>query len=68
MTIIVNGEPHVFPESTTVEALLRSLSQDPTQPGIAVAVNLSVVRRAEWAHTILNEGDAVELVTATQGG
>lgn len=68
VTLTVNGEPRSFPESTTVETLLRTLGLDPTQPGIAVAVNLNVVRRAEWAQAVLADGDAVELVTATQGG
>jgi sulfur carrier protein len=36
--------------------------------GIAVAVNQTVLTRAEWAGTALRPGDKVEIVSATQGG
>lgn len=36
--------------------------------GIAVAVNQTVLTRAEWAATALRPGDKVEIVSATQGG
>jgi sulfur carrier protein len=52
----------------TVGALLGSMDIDPAQPGIAVALNGSVIPRAAWAHTTLHPGDAVEVVRARQGG
>ena len=52
----------------TVEALLGSMDIDPTQPGIAVALNGSVVPRVAWAQTPLHSGDSVEVVRARQGG
>jgi len=36
--------------------------------GIAVAVNQTVLTKAEWADTALRPGDRVEIVSATQGG
>ncbi len=36
--------------------------------GVAVAHNSEVVPRAQWASRPLADGDAVELVTAVQGG
>jgi sulfur carrier protein len=36
--------------------------------GVAVAVNGTVVPRSRWDDTILAAGDAVEVVTAVQGG
>ncbi len=36
--------------------------------GIAVAVNSEVVPRSQWAVTVLRDGDAVEVITAMQGG
>jgi sulfur carrier protein len=41
---------------------------DPAQPGIAVAINGSVIPRVAWAYTTLHPGDAVEVVRARQGG
>jgi len=36
--------------------------------GIAVAVNGTVVPRSAWPATELRDGDAVEVLTAVQGG
>ena len=68
MAILVNGEPREAPAGTTVEGLLRHLGRDPGMPGVAVAVNDAVVRRAEWARATVQDGDRVEIVTASQGG
>ena len=67
-TIIVNGAPKEVPGSLTIDALLRRLGRDPDVPGVAVALRDSVVRRAEWADTVVDDGDRVEIVTAAQGG
>ncbi|MGE3801289.1 MAG: sulfur carrier protein ThiS [Candidatus Kapaibacterium sp.] len=58
-----------------VELQHRSLLQmmaehgiNPEKPGIAVAVNDTVVRRSDWEKTELADGDHVEVITAMQGG
>lgn len=63
MRITLNGEPTELPDGTTVAALLGCETG-----GRAVAVNAEVVRRADHATTRLTDGDAVEVVTAVQGG
>jgi sulfur carrier protein len=65
--IRLNGQeaPLVAPN---VEALLGCMDIDPAQPGIAVALNGSVVPRTAWAQTQLHSGDSVEVVRARQGG
>jgi sulfur carrier protein len=68
MTIRVNGEDREAPSGATVEGLLRHLGRDPGQPGFAVAVNDTVVRRGDWAEARVHDGDRVEIVTASQGG
>ena len=45
---------------------LTDLVPDPR--GVAVAVNGSVVRAADWSRTRLRDDDRVEVVTAHQGG
>lgn len=67
-TLRVNGEPREVPADLTVRALLAHLGRDPDQPGVAVAVEDRVVRRAEWPATALRDGDRVEIITAAQGG
>jgi sulfur carrier protein len=64
--VIVNGIGRDLPDSASVAdaaALLTSRAE-----GIAVALNDSVVPRAEWAATPLADGDRVEVLTAVQGG
>jgi sulfur carrier protein len=65
--IRVNGEVEPL-TSTTLAALLEEKTVDVGQRGIAVALNGSVVPRAEWPTTPLNPGDSVEIVRARQGG
>ena len=66
--ITVNGEVRELPAALTLADVLRRLDLDPEQPGIAVAVNGAVVRRAAWAETDVQAGDDLEVITATQGG
>ena len=66
--LTVNGDPAQVPPGTTVTDLLRRFGRDPEQPGVAVAVNGAVVRRAAWGETVLSGGDEVEVITARQGG
>lgn len=68
MAVRVNGEAREAPAGATIEGLLRHLGREPGQPGFAVAVNDTVVRRAEWAGTTVHDGDRIEIVTASQGG
>ena len=66
--ITVNGEPRAVPVDATIDALLSHLGRDPEMPGVAVAVNDTVVRRTDWTMTVVKEGDRVEIITASQGG
>jgi len=66
MRIRVNGEEKEVAGGLTVAALLESLDLPPT--GIAVALNMEVVRRSDYAAVALSEGDEVEIVRAVGGG
>ncbi|GAB3282868.1 hypothetical protein GCM10027449_25320 [Sinomonas notoginsengisoli] len=76
--ITVNGEGRDLPDPATVLALVAGTTgrtigadgkpADGGRLGVAVAVNSEVVPRRSWASTALAAGDAVELVTAMQGG
>lgn len=64
----VNGEERAVAADATMADLLHVLGLDPDGTGTAVAVNYVVVRKADWRQFQLNQGDEIEIVTATQGG
>jgi sulfur carrier protein len=66
--VSVNGSPDRVPAGHTVADLLRAATGSPAPRGVAVALNGTVVRRADWPTTGLSDGDRVEVLTAKQGG
>lgn len=62
----MNGETRQVDAGTTVLSLLRALSLPETR--VAVERNLALVRKAEFADTVLGEGDQIEIVTFVGGG
>lgn len=68
MKIHVNGEEKEVRPNLDVYDLLIALELNPTQAGIAVAVNREIIPKAEWQGTKLLEGNAVEIIRAVQGG
>ena len=66
MEIYVNGEKRQVGEGTTVLALLKDLSLPDTR--VAVERNRFLVRKPEFAGTVLGEGDRIEIVTFVGGG
>lgn len=67
--LIVNGEAtSLSPFPATVQSLLLFLGHPPAAPGVAVAVNDEFVPRNLWESHRLRPNDAVEIVTARQGG
>lgn len=66
MTVFLNGEAAELAENASVLDALDVLGVPRT--GVAVAVDGSVVRRADWAATALADGARVEVLTAVQGG
>lgn len=67
MKVYVNGDPREVDDSATLADLVAPAGEG-TPRGIAVAVDGSVVPRAEHARTGLHEGARIEIVTAVQGG
>lgn len=62
MRIQFNGQPRLVEDGATLQDLV------PAARGVAAALNGAVVPAASWESTRLSENDAVELVTAHQGG
>ncbi len=67
LQVSLNGDAVTLSNEQLTEALCE-IGYDPEQQGIAVAINMSVVPRSEWAQTTLSDGDRVDIVGAKQGG
>ena len=66
LSVLVNGEARTLPGGATVADVVSELSGGGR--GTAVARNGEVVPRSLWSRTALASGDAVEVLTAAQGG
>ncbi|MBI3264468.1 MAG: sulfur carrier protein ThiS [Acidobacteria bacterium] len=66
MQIRLNGDPYELAEPIALSELLARLQIDSRR--VAVEHNLTVVRRASYDQTIVNEGDEVEIVSFIGGG
>ena len=66
MRIVLNGDPKDLTGEVTLQQLLDQLSIPNGR--VACEVNLRIVRRAQYAQTVIKEGDAVEIIQAIGGG
>ncbi|MEW6214179.1 MAG: sulfur carrier protein ThiS [Nitrospirota bacterium] len=66
MKLIVNGETLEISNVETLQELLKELQIEPGR--VAVEINLSIVKKAEYSTFRLNEGDKVEIVNFVGGG
>lgn len=66
LRITLNGEPHVVATGLTLQQLLLALQI--AVLGVAVERNRLVVRRAEHATCVLEDGDVIEIVQFVGGG
>ena len=66
MTLTVNGTARQADAGTTLASLLDVLGV--RRDGTAVALNDDVVPRAEHPHTVLRDGDRLEIIVAVAGG
>ena len=67
MVCYVNNSPQETADTQTLTQLLTTLALA-EQRGLAVAVNDTVVPRAEWPGHALRAHDRVTIIRATQGG
>lgn len=66
MTIQLNGDPFELAGPLSVAALLVQLNVDARR--VAVELNLVVLKRAAFETTIVQPGDAMEIVNFVGGG
>ncbi|MDQ3474128.1 MAG: sulfur carrier protein ThiS [Acidobacteriota bacterium] len=66
MWLLLNGERREVADGVSLAQLLDTLEIAPER--IAIELNQSVVRRAEWAGIELKESDRIEIVHFVGGG
>ena len=64
--LLLNGERREVADGVSLAQLVETLNLAPER--IAIELNQSVVRRAEWAATELQESDRIEIVHFVGGG
>jgi sulfur carrier protein len=66
MKLTVNGETEEWADRVTLAELVTTRLR--SDKGVAAAVDGAVAPRSTWAGLVLRDGQAIELLTAVQGG
>ncbi len=66
MRLTVNGETLETSNAATITELLNEIRIEPYK--VAVEVNLSIIKKADYSTFRLNDGDKVEIVNFVGGG
>ncbi len=66
MTVTINGDTREIPDGLHVEALLAHLDLSPNR--VAVERNRDILPRGRWKETLIQAGDAFEIVHLVGGG
>jgi sulfur carrier protein len=67
MEITVNHQNYSVSDACSVQQMLTAFLQLQAK-GIAIAVNQEIVSKSDWQTYLLNPGDQVTIIKATQGG
>jgi sulfur carrier protein len=66
LTVILNGEPKRLERSLELNQVLETWGYH--GKAFAVAVNGAFVPRSRYPHTVLSDGDKIEVVAPLSGG
>ena len=66
MQVQINGEAREVSDELKLSELVSELSLAPER--VAIELNHRVVRRNQWAETMLADGDRIEIVHFVGGG
>ncbi|MEW6676079.1 MAG: sulfur carrier protein ThiS [Nitrospirota bacterium] len=66
MRLTVNGDILETSNAGTIQELLDELNIEPGR--VAVEINLSIIKKADYSTFRLNDGDKVEIVNFVGGG
>jgi sulfur carrier protein len=67
MEITVNQQNYSVSDACSLQQMLVTVLTQQTK-GIAIAVNQEIVPKANWVTHLLNPGDHIIIIKATQGG
>jgi thiamine biosynthesis protein ThiS len=66
LTVVVNGERKEITDGSSVADFIAGAGLKAER--LAIEVNRSIIRRADWPSTVLTEGDRIEVVHFVGGG
>ncbi len=66
MKLVINGEERAFDQVRTLAELVESMGLKSDR--VAIEHNRGIVPRAEWAQTVVQDGDRLEVVHFVGGG
>ncbi|GAA4305779.1 sulfur carrier protein ThiS [Aestuariibaculum suncheonense] len=66
ITIHLNEQPLNIDENVNISQLLHQ--ENYPQIGIAVAINQHIISKSNWDDQLLQDGDNILIIQATQGG
>lgn len=66
MKVTINGEEHLFDVPVSIQNLINRFNLDPAK--IAIEQNLAIVPCSEYAQSLINDGDRIEIVQFIGGG
>lgn len=66
MKVWLNDEAHELPDSVNLQQAIEHFSLSNTT--FAVAVNLNFIPQSQYAQTLIQPGDRLDIVTPMQGG
>jgi sulfur carrier protein len=67
MEITVNQQNYSVSDVCSVQQMVDTVLLQPAK-GIAIAVNQEIVSKTNWGTQLLNPGDHITIIKATQGG
>ncbi|WP_293784470.1 sulfur carrier protein ThiS [uncultured Pedobacter sp.] len=67
MEVTINNQHYQLHESCSIEQMLAAIISTETN-GLAIAVNQTIISKSVWNTYVLNPGDQIILIKATQGG
>lgn len=66
MRLVINGDEKQFTGVQTLADLIAQLGMKADR--VAVELNREIVARAQWAETVVHDGDKLEIVHFAGGG
>jgi len=67
MEVTINNQNYLLNEACSIEKMLAAVISAETN-GLAIAVNQTIISKSDWDSHVLNPGDQIIIIKATQGG